>query len=255
MMKKGLIRILSLCLVLLSFSISFAADPSGLIIVRASDNSLWKATCDGLTCTDFTNFPGMFGSQPAVYWDENIQRYVLWGRATDSTIWRSTFDRLGIFNNDWVSIPGLTASPLGAAGGGVTNTFSGSGQVHASITLSGSSVTNIKSVNAYAPWDGFFLCTASGGITHYRSSTSGTTYTRLYLTTTSGGTATTVQISELSGGAAAGYTHFPYAFQRWFSASPGHTLFYVTAEAGLFSGSSITVDDTMLSCQYFPYGF
>ena len=81
MKKRNLILIifLTLSLMFTSFAVSLAADPSGLIVVRASDNSLWKATCVGTTCTGFTNFPGLFGSQPTVYWDVNIQKYVLWG--------------------------------------------------------------------------------------------------------------------------------------------------------------------------------
>ena len=33
-----------------------------LHIVRASDGSLWKMTCTGLTCSAFTSFPGNFAS-------------------------------------------------------------------------------------------------------------------------------------------------------------------------------------------------
>ncbi len=102
MRKRYSITILSLLFVVISFAVSFAADPSQLIVVRGSDNSLWKATCVGTTCTTFTSFPGLFTSQPTVIWDENIQKYVLWGRGTDGAIWRSTFSR---------GVPSTTTGP------------------------------------------------------------------------------------------------------------------------------------------------
>jgi hypothetical protein len=108
--------VVSLFVLVLIGATSWAEDPTSLIVVRASDDSLWKATCDGLTCTAFTSFPGMFASQPTVYWDEKIKRYVLWGRASNNTIWRSTFNHQAVFNNDWTQIPGATASPIGAVG-------------------------------------------------------------------------------------------------------------------------------------------
>jgi hypothetical protein len=93
------------------------APSTQLHIGRASDGSLWKMTCIGLTCTGFTSFPGNFASQPSVTWDESIKRYVLVGVAAGGSIWRSTFDAYGTFQDDWVNIPGVVASPLGSASG------------------------------------------------------------------------------------------------------------------------------------------
>jgi hypothetical protein len=255
MRKRSVTVIIFLVLALmLGTTLSFAADPSGLIVVRASDNSLWKATCDGLTCTEFTSFPGMFGSQPTVYWDENIQRYVLWGRAADGSIWRSTFSRLGVFQNDWTSIAGSTASPPGAAGGGVANTFVGSTQGDSTVNLSDTAV-NIRSITGLdAPWDGFVVCYASGDVQHYRVTT-GYSYSRLFLTQTSGGTATTMQISEIPPNGPTGYSHFPFAFHRWFSVSAGSNAFYLTGDGSFAAGGSVSVNDAMLSCQYQPYSY
>jgi hypothetical protein len=118
MRKRCSITILGLLFVVISFAMSYA-QPSQLVIVRAADDSLWKATCTGTTCSDFTSFPGRFGSQPTVTWDESIQRYVVWGRASDNSIWRATFNSEGNFMNDWVRIPGLTPSPIAAAGSDV----------------------------------------------------------------------------------------------------------------------------------------
>lgn len=117
MKKVSLAALLTFLLLLSIVAVGWAAsNPSELVIVRASDDSLWKATCIASSCTGFTKFPGLFASQPTVVWDEVLSQYVVWGRASNSTIWRSTFSSDGIFNNDWVSIPGLTSSPLAAAG-------------------------------------------------------------------------------------------------------------------------------------------
>ncbi len=104
--------------VLFSFGLSWAqSPPTLLVVVRASDDSLWKMTCDEVGCTAFSSFPGMFRYQPTVAWDETAQEWVLIGTASDNSIWKSTFDKQGNFNNDWQSLPGLTPSPAGAAGG------------------------------------------------------------------------------------------------------------------------------------------
>lgn len=97
--------------------VSTVSAQSNLVIVRASDDSLWKATCDGDSCSAFTSFPGMFRQQPSVTWDEKLEKWVVVGVASDSTIWKATFDKAGAFNNDWVRIPGSTPSPTGLAGG------------------------------------------------------------------------------------------------------------------------------------------
>lgn len=256
MKKRNLISIILLTFALMftCFTISFA-EPSGLIVVRASDDTLWKATCDGTTCTAFTSFPGLFGSQPTVYWDENIQRYVLWGRASNNTIWRSTFTRTGTFNNDWVQIPGLTPSPIGAGGGGITNNFVGSGQ-SGSVELT-STITNIKSVDVNTPWDGFVVCNVSGQLHFSRSSTSGTSYAIIYITQTSGGSSSTYSAADLPSGTPTGVTSFPFAFQRWFSVSPGEEVFYATGVEGGSAAATTTTTmyDTLLNCQYQPYSY
>jgi len=110
----GLTVLLSLLLVCTIVSVSFAL--SNLIVVRAADDSLWKSTCDGSTCTGFTSFPGRFRQQPTVTYDEVLAAWVIVGVASDNTIWRATFDYLGNFNNDWARIPGSTPSPVGMSG-------------------------------------------------------------------------------------------------------------------------------------------
>ena len=70
--------------ILSAVAISLAENsPSELIVVRATDNSLWKAICDGTTCSEFTSFPGRLASTPTVIWDEgpcqrwvNLERYL-----------------------------------------------------------------------------------------------------------------------------------------------------------------------------------
>jgi hypothetical protein len=114
----GLSIVLSLVFVATLALPCWAIAPSTqLHIVRASDGSLWKMTCIGLTCSGFTSFPGNFASQPSVTWDESIKRYVLIGIAVGGSIWRSTFDAYGTFQDDWVTIPGNASSPVGSASG------------------------------------------------------------------------------------------------------------------------------------------
>jgi hypothetical protein len=113
-MRKGCMGILCLFFVLSITTLSFAQ--STLMVVRASDDSLWKATCDGDLCGSFTSFPGMFRQQPTITWDESLQKWVIVGVASDNSIWRATFDNLGNFNDDWQNIPGSTTSPVGVSG-------------------------------------------------------------------------------------------------------------------------------------------
>ncbi len=116
--QAGLTVFVVLVGILLSFGLSWAQNPPTLlVVVRASDDSLWKMTCDEVGCSPFTSFPGMFRYQPTVTWNEKDQQWVLVGTAADNTIWVSTFDHQGNFNNDWARIPGLTPSPAGAAAG------------------------------------------------------------------------------------------------------------------------------------------
>ncbi len=255
MKKNWLTLLLSLSLILLSVSVSLA-DPSQLLIARTAAGALWTKTCTGTTCSEWGPISGVLAMDPTLIWDQSTAKYYLYGIVSSGQVWRSTFNADGTFNDDWVWSGGASSSPIIAAAGGRWNNFNASGQTSEAITLSGTSVTNVKSIHLYAPGFGFFLCTASGDVEHYRASTSGYTFANLYLTATSGGTATTHQASELPPGSPAGYTHFPYAFQRWFTASAaGDHTYYLTAEAGLATGSIIQVNDTMVSCQYFPYSY
>jgi hypothetical protein len=253
-MKKksaSLVFLLSLLLVL-SMSAICLAEPSGLVVVRATDGSLWKATCNGSTCSSFTSFPGNFNSQPTVYWDEDAALYVIWGRASDSSIWRATFTRLGVFNNDWAAVPGSTPSPIAGAGGGIMNNFSGTGQSYGSVNV-GSSVTNIANRSTTVPVGGYLLCRASGGLELFRSTTSGIDYVRIYLATSSGGTATTWTGYQLPVGYPTGSSVVPYAFERWFPVSEGLNTIYVTSDHG--GTATANVWNTMLSCQFYSYSY
>jgi hypothetical protein len=106
-----------LFIVLLSLGLSWGQNPpTMLVVVRASDDSLWKMTCDEVGCSAFTSFPGMFRYQPTVTWDETAQEWVIVGTASNNSIWTATFNKNGSFNNDWQAIPGATPSPSGASG-------------------------------------------------------------------------------------------------------------------------------------------
>jgi len=230
------------------------ADPSGLVVVRDAGGNLWKATCDGLTCSAFASFPGNFASEPSVYWDTNIQQYVVWGRASNNSIWRSTFSRTGVFNNNWVSIPGATPSPVGGAGGGVFQNFVSTNGSMTANPVTGT-VENLASITSMdAPFDGFIECRGSGSITHNRASSVGSSFARIYISTTSAGTDTLWNFTDLPSGHPAGFTSFPFSVQRWRSVSAGTHNFYLTGESG-GSNPTTTVQNTALTCVYYPYSY
>jgi len=158
-MKKrqvGLMVFGFLFFVLLSFGLSWAQNPpTMLIVVRGMDDSLWKMTCDEGSCSPFSSFPGLLAYQPSVTWDEATQEWVVVGTASDNTIWMSTFNKQGNFNDDWHSLPGLTPSPAGVSsslykmGGDIktdrwlnsdTNTFIGVGVAGAGNLTHSSSI-------------------------------------------------------------------------------------------------------------------
>jgi len=117
-MKKsqvGLMVFGFLFVILFSFGQSWAQNPTMLIVVRADDDSLWKMTCDEGSCSSFESFPGLFRYQPTVSWDEATQEWVVVGTAADNSIWMATFNKQGVFNDDWQSLPGLTPSPAGVS--------------------------------------------------------------------------------------------------------------------------------------------
>ncbi len=85
-----------------------------LTVVRHSDNTIWKMTCEGTSnCSVWTQIGGALSAAPTLTWDPEIQKYILIGIGNDgSSIFRSTFEADGTWNNDWVMIgSGATGSP------------------------------------------------------------------------------------------------------------------------------------------------
>jgi hypothetical protein len=96
---------------------------TNLTVIRKSDNSIWKRTCDGLTnCSAWTQIGGLFSVQPTLTWDPSIQKYILIGIGNNQTnIWRTTFDADGKWEGVWVNITGTSGgspSPVAVTGGG-----------------------------------------------------------------------------------------------------------------------------------------
>jgi len=56
------------------------------------------------------NISGNTLSAPALAWNPAVNKLFLVVRATNDSIWVSTFNSSGVFNNDWTPIPGETAS-------------------------------------------------------------------------------------------------------------------------------------------------
>jgi len=93
---------------------------TNLTVVRHVDNTLWSMACEGTgTCSLWTQISGGFSVQPTLTWDPSIQKYILMGIGNDqASIWRSTFDAEGTWNNDWTKLTGASPSPVAVAGGG-----------------------------------------------------------------------------------------------------------------------------------------
>jgi len=115
---------------------------TNLTVVRGTDNGLWAMTCDGaLICSSWYAIPGRFSSAPTLNWDPAIQKYILTGIGIDgSSIWRSTFNADGTWNDDWTRITGASPSPVAVAGAGFS-----AGAKSMGLTASGSA--NLMSVD------------------------------------------------------------------------------------------------------------
>ena len=92
---------------------------TNLTAVRHSDNTLWAMTCDGTSnCSAWTKISGLFSEQPTLTWDPALDKYIMIGIGNNgSSIWRSTFNANGTFNNDWTKITGASPSPVAVAAG------------------------------------------------------------------------------------------------------------------------------------------
>jgi hypothetical protein len=245
MSKKllGSVLFVFVILLFLGATTSRAEDPTSLIVVRAEDDSLWKATCVETTCTSFTSFPGLFGSQPTVYWDEGLKRYVLWGRASNGSVWRSTFTSAGTFNNDWVSIPGSTASPVGAAGSTLLRPIWGGnyGESKDASTLSTcDTYTNLSTLGLTVPRAGFVVVTASG----IYSPTLADKYVRVCIADTSAGSSCD-SWSPVLESTSANFTGYGaekrYTLQKWYYVSTPGTTKWVYLKACKEAGATGTL--------------
>jgi len=104
------------------FNIPDPPSITNLTVVRHKDNTIWKMTCNGMDdCSAWTQISGKFSVQPTLTWDPSIQQYILIGIGNNkASIWRSTFNGDGTWNNDWTKITGASPSPVAVAGGGFT---------------------------------------------------------------------------------------------------------------------------------------
>jgi len=244
-MKRNVFVVFLLSLLLglsLSAICRAASNPSGLVVVRGADGSLWKATCLGTSCSAFTSFPGNFSSQPTVYWDEEIKRYIIWGRASDSSIWRASFNQLGSFNNDWASVPGSTPSPVAGAGGILSYTFSVIGTDLTGIVVN-TTATEITSRSIACPYNGMIEATATGTVDLDRSSTTNYSYVNIGLNTSA--TMPLVQPwVQVPPGTPVGVTSFHFSVSRLFGCTGGTTItVYLVAQRdnyGSMSGADLT---------------
>ena len=255
--RLGICVLLGVFVVLSTFTVCLA-DPSHLLVTRDFGGLLWKKTCNGTVCSSWTSISGRFASQPTLVWDDDTARYYLYGVDAGGNIWRSSFSRDGTHDNVWVVTGGASPSPLAGAGGGIINTFNARYTLDmTSIPLS-STISNITDVTAYAPVGGWFDVTATGTIEHYRTSSTGNVFARVYLTTTSGGTQVAWSFTDLPDGTPTGWTSFPFGTTRWFSVAAGtSTTFYLTGEEGGSAEATTTtgVLNACINAEFFPHAY
>jgi hypothetical protein len=71
--------------------------------------------------SEWHSIAGLTASTPALAWNPSENKLQMVVRASDDTIWTSTFDLNGFFNNDWINIHGLMADTPGLAWNTFTN--------------------------------------------------------------------------------------------------------------------------------------
>ena len=100
------------------FITTHLAHSSKLLVVRSADNSLYKNFHGIGGWEGWEKISGQFTQQPTLVWDRQVGVYYLYGVGGDGqTIWQSTFDKDGNFNDDWAVFGGATPSPVAAAQG------------------------------------------------------------------------------------------------------------------------------------------
>jgi len=146
-------------------NISNAAEsPGHVLVARSSSGELYLKTCtSGTTCTDWTKISGIFASEPSLVWDEDLQRYYIYGRNSAGAIWRGSINASGSFNNDWAEVGGSTPSPLGVAG---RSTHGFDYTETSNDTNLTDTLTTILSRTIYCPMDGYIVARASGYVYH-----------------------------------------------------------------------------------------
>ncbi len=222
----GLTILLSLLFVLSTFAISWAEDPTSLIVVRASNNTLWKATCDGTTCSLWSLISGQFAQQPTLTWDEKLRKYVLICVATTGTIWMSTFNADGSHNDNWQQLAGDTPSPVAVAGSDLKISdihHAVKGNMSISSLSTCPTLTNLTYTTHNVDRFGFIKVDAVGG---YSITNDVLKYIRICIDDASGGTTCDSNLEELTGAATFGGA---FALQADYQVNPGSKTVYLKA--------------------------
>ena len=240
---------LSIFFVLGCIALSWADEPSKLLVVRGGGNTLWKMTCNGDDCSDWEQISGAFTQQPTLVWDVDLMCYYLYGVGEDGRIWSSTFDRFGDFNDDWVPLPGSSPSPIAAVGGGIDLNYKYVTKA-SDTAFSYGSMTDVMSGTITCPYDGYVLATVSGVM--YIGLGPNIQSCLLYLVDSSGG-------SDDPNYQATASTQddvfmVPFSHQRRFWVQSGRNLtVYVTGKKGWNNGTESIIQRPVLTLEYFPY--
>ena len=120
---------------------TYSVDAVGTVIITPSGQSSLSGhlSADGNTIIDTRNsatdpaigvwvkgsiwqsIPGAISSSPALAWNPVSNKIQMVVQGSGDTIWSSTFDSSGTFNDDWTRIPGAIMSPPALAWNPVSN--------------------------------------------------------------------------------------------------------------------------------------
>lgn len=233
---------------------SWADGPSQLLVVRAENNTLWKATCEnGTECSEWEQISGTFTQQPTLVWDTDIQRYYLYGVGEDGRIWRSSFNRAGNFFNDWTPLSGATPSPIAAAAGNIFLTFDYE-QTTDDYSLTGTTVHNVLVRTITCPFDGYVVATGAGSIWYGPNAASVQDGVRVSLANESGTIGNYRQVSRQRGDSAGDETIYPFSYQRVFTVSEGQNFtVYLTAMKEWDTATSVEILNPTMTLKFHPY--
>ena len=115
----------------LNYPTGVAVDSSGNIYIADSYNNRIREVYFAYI---WTKLPGVIMSAPAIVWNPTANAIQMVVRGSSNSIWSSTYNANGTFNNDWSQIPGAIMSPPAIAWNPVSS------KMHMVVQGSGNSI-------------------------------------------------------------------------------------------------------------------